>query len=184
MAQFYERSGLCMKLDDQRLIRISKATRDLIQGWREGVSLHKETGEEIDTLCLRVTVARWKLALQMRHAADQSVGGAATEIRTAISRYYYAMYHALRAAAYLSHRGDDHEEHRVLPQQLPQDFPSRSHWSNQLKSAREYRNRADYDPFPLRTSSWRRIAVRLRRDADVLLPLTKKYLKTKGCVIR
>jgi hypothetical protein len=44
-----------MKLDDQRLIRISKATRDLIQGWREGVSLHKETGEEIDTLCLRVT---------------------------------------------------------------------------------------------------------------------------------
>ncbi len=35
--------------------------------------------------------------------------------RVAVGRYYYAMYHAMRAVVYFRTPGDDHEQHSDLP---------------------------------------------------------------------
>jgi uncharacterized protein (UPF0332 family) len=101
--------------------------------------------------------------------------------RLTISRAYYAMYHSLRAVAYIYHGGDDHQQHSDLPQRLPSDFPDVAIWGNQLKSAREYRNQADYDPYPKSIAYWRDIAQLVDSDSKVLLPLTRNYLRSKGC---
>ena len=39
--------------------------------------------------------------------------------RASVSRSYYAMYHAMRAAVFVFHGGDDHQEHKILPAKHP-----------------------------------------------------------------
>ncbi len=101
--------------------------------------------------------------------------------RAATSRLYYAMYHAIRAAAYVFHNGDDHQEHSVLPLHLPTDFPNGQKWQNSLKSAREYRNSADYDPHPLSDAAFKVPALQLTTEVDELLVVARTYLAGKGC---
>lgn len=170
-----------MALGHQRLIRLAKAKAETIDAWKEGVNLETAGGKAISLLCLDVAAGRWRLAYELRAAGNYCIGRSSPLLRDAISRYYYALYHSLRAAAYIFHGGDDHESHRELPAKVPSDFPNQAHWSNQLKSARDYRNRADYDPYPRVASHWRPIALTLKTDADQLLPLAKTYLKVKGC---
>jgi hypothetical protein len=91
------------------------------------------------------------------------------------------MYHALRSAAYMHYGGDDHQEHSELPKKVPQDFPNHDFWANQLKSAREYRNQADYDPYPKSNAYWQSIATSVAADAANLMPIVTAYLRSKGC---
>jgi hypothetical protein len=172
-----------MSLSHQRLVRLAKAHSATIREWKEGVSLQESGGKAIDQLCLDVAAGRWRLAYDLRAAGNICLSGRSPLVRDAISRYYYALYHALRAAAFVFHGGDDHESHRELPTKVPTDFPNQAHWSNQLKSARDYRNRADYDPYPRGASHWRPIALILKTDADQLLPAAKQYLIVKGCPV-
>src|SRR6185312_15237611 len=44
------------------------------------------------------------------------------EFRFAISRHYYAMYHAARAIVFAANRGDDYERHAELPRHLPNNM--------------------------------------------------------------
>jgi len=170
-----------MPLGHQRLIRLGKAKAETIDAWKEGVSLEASAGKGISLLCLEVAAGRWRLAYDLRTSGNFCLNRSSPLVRDAISRYYYALYHALRAAAYVFHGGDDHESHRELPAKIPVDFPSQAYWANQLKSARDYRNRADYDPYPRGASHWRPIALTLKADADQLMPIAKSYLSTKGC---
>ena len=173
-----------MPLNDQRLVRVGKACAGIIQSWKEGVDLQQQSGKPIDDLCLEVASGRWRLAYDMRAAANGCLARKVPLVRDAISRYYYALYHAMRAAAFVYHQGDDHESHKALPGKVPVDFPNHPYWSNQLKSARDYRNRADYDPYPRGTRHWHPIAVLLKSDADKLLPAARTYLIGKGCPLR
>lgn len=163
-----------------RLVRVAKANKELIDHWKEGVSLTNDLGVGIDDLRTRVTAARFRLAVEFRRQANLILKTAPHLARSAISRYYYCLYHALRSAAYIHHGGDDHEAHAELPQKLPNDIPDVGNWKNTLKSAREIRNRADYDPYPVGALAWNAEAERLRREAGHLVGVVRSYLKTKG----
>jgi uncharacterized protein (UPF0332 family) len=101
--------------------------------------------------------------------------------RLAVSRYYYAMYHAMRAAAYKYYGGDDHEEHRTLPGKAPDDMPNSALLGNALKNARERRNAADYEPYPKSNAAWMTDATDLRSSARLMLTDVRNYLRVKGC---
>ena len=90
------------------------------------------------------------------------------------------MYHAMRAAAFVFHGGDDHQEHKTLPTQAPGDMPTPDIWSNKLKDARERRNQADYDPYPKSEVAWRRIADSILPEARALVKVVRVYLRSKG----
>ena len=170
-----------MALSPRRLIRLGQASKELIRNWQEGVSLAQDSGQSIEALYRAAAATRWSLAFEFRRHATASLNRRPPLFRSAISRYYYSMYHALRAASYVHVPGDDHESHSDLPRNIPTDFPDRDHWSNQLKSAREFRNQADYDPYPTGIGAWRTLAIGLRPEVDKLLPLTRAYLVGKGC---
>ncbi len=91
------------------------------------------------------------------------------------------MYHAMRAAAFVYHDGDDHESHSDLPLHVPPDFPNSANWQNELKNARLMRNAADYDPYPRADSFWQPRADAIKTLADDLLRATRVYLQGKGC---
>lgn len=152
-----------------------------LEQWKEGVSLHLDSGQSIDNLMLRVALARWKLAAEHRRDANQLMRQSRVPYRSAISRYYYAMYHAMRAAAYVFHGGDDHESHSLLPSNVPGDFPNASLWRNELKDARLTRNAADYDPYPRSRNYWYARARTMKRRANRLVRETRAYLRGKGC---
>ena len=170
-----------MAIDTQRLIRIGQAKLKDQAAWKEGVSLERASGLTIDALRVRVATARFHLAKEMRGYSSFAMTSGRPLYRLAISRAYYFMYHSIRAAAYLHYGGDDHQQHSDLPQKVPLDFPDRAKWGNQLKSAREYRNQADYDPYPKSTKYWKQVAQLVTSDANALAPITMAYLRAKGC---
>jgi uncharacterized protein (UPF0332 family) len=172
-----------MTLRHQRLIRIATAKASTIRDWREGVSLEADGGRTISELCLEVAEGRWRLARELRSAGTACLRGKRKLPRDAISRFYYSLYHSMRAVAFVHYSGDDHESHKELPTKVPSNFPDHAHWANQLKSARDYRNRADYDPFPRGASHWLPIASMLKRDVDQVLPLARDYLNSHGCTL-
>lgn len=168
-------------LPRQRLIRISKARLNDTKQWKEGVSLESDSGLTIDYLILRAASDRWRLAHEHRRQANKLLRSAL--FRSAVSRYYYAMYHAMRGCAYLYHGGDDHEKHSDLPLHIPGDFLPGVNWQNKLKDARELRNSADYDPYPHSDGAWRKHAVSLKLDADQFIAETRAYLRNRGCTL-
>ena len=170
-----------MSQSTQRLIRIGTAKSKEQQAWSEGVSIEKYFKVPIPMLRLRVAAARYGLAKEMSLAGKLVIQQAKPHYRQAISRYYYSMYHCLRAVVYIHQGGDEHQAHSELPQRLPDDFPNREIWSNQLKSAREYRNQADYEPYPRSDSYWKSLAGNVMADAVSLLQISAAYLRAKGC---
>lgn len=145
------------------------------------MSLASDSKLTIDALKLAVAVARWNLATEYRRDAKKLLRLRPLPSRSAISRFYYAMYHAMRAACFVFHDGDDHEAHSELPLHIPGDFPNADIWKNTLKNARLTRNAADYDPYPKSGKIWQRRAETARTDAEALLVETRNYLRSKGC---
>lgn len=170
-----------MPIDTNRLIRVGQAKCKDRAAWEEGISLERVSGQSIRALQVRVATARILLAKEMHSYSKLAMKLPKPLYRLAINRAYYSMYHAIRAAAYLHYGGDDHQQHSDLPQKLPGDFPDHQKWGNQLKSAREYRNQADYDPYPRSHVYWKGVAVLVTKDANELAPLTANYLRAKGC---
>ena len=169
------------RLPTARQIRISKAPKATIESWTEGADLVLKSGQPIEALRKMAARDRWYLAYEHRRDANADLLRKPPHLRAAISRYYYCMYHAMRAAAYLFHGGDDHEQHSALPSKTPTDFPNAAYWQNALKSAREHRNKADYDPYPRPAHRWESIASALQSDAVKLLSESQKYLTSRGC---
>ncbi|MEV8420029.1 HEPN domain-containing protein [Streptomyces niveus] len=124
---------------------------------------------------------RIALAEDFLTTADRLMRSRPPEFRSAISRYYYSMYHAFRAVAYFNEGGDDKESHSALPGAVPRDFPDSAIWQNELKDARSRRNAADYDPYPILPAAWRDVAKDLQSKTPTLLALAGSYLKKRGC---
>ncbi len=170
-------------LPDDRLNRLVRATNEQINYWQEGVSLQNDAGRTIPELISKAATDRWHFAYEHRHNANKLLKSKPPLYRSAISRYYYSMYHAMRACIFVLHGGDDYQEHRELPLHIPKDFPSSAPWSNMLKDARYHRNRADYEPYPKSSAAWRIDAFELKKDADLFLTTTRTYLENKGCIL-
>jgi len=170
-------------LDTKRLLRVGLAKAKEQAAWLEGISITQSAGAPIERVRIRVVAARYDLAREMKKQCSYSDAASTAMQRLTISRSYYAMYHASRAAAYLYYQGDDHQQHSDLPQRMPPDLPNSGVWGNQLKSAREYRNQADYDPYPKSNKYWKAIAEAVSHDAASFLPIVKLYLRDKGCAV-
>ncbi|MFC4562708.1 HEPN domain-containing protein [Nocardiopsis mangrovi] len=76
------------------------------------------------------------------------------QYRSAISRHYYAMYHAARAIVFAENRGDDYERHNILARNLPSALPRSADRESELTDARLLRNQADYDAYPISEAQW------------------------------
>jgi uncharacterized protein (UPF0332 family) len=168
----------------KRFLRVSTATSATIQFGKEGISLTQDSGQTLDQLLAKVAADRWKFASSQYAHARQLMKPSPGLYRSAISRYYYAMYHAMRACVFISNSGDDHEEHSKLPLHIPPNFdPGGRDWQGKLKSARLDRNRADYEPYPKNNVAWRKTALTLQSDAAELLKVARQYLRGKGCAL-
>jgi uncharacterized protein (UPF0332 family) len=163
------------------VLLVSKSYQKKLELLKSGASLERRTGYTIQVLVSKATVDRLELSQVLRRAAEAAAKGRRRDFRSATSRAYYSIYHALRATAFFAHGGDDHEAHTKLPQGIPVDFPDRAQWENDLKNARFERNRADYDPYPKNDLMFRPIAIELIQKAEDLLPVVRSYLKKKGC---
>lgn len=170
-------------LPNNRLIRLVEGTSEQINYWKEGVSLQKDSGRTIPELINRAAADRWYFAYEHRHNANKLLKSKPPLYRSAISRYYYSMYHAMRACVFVFHGGDDYQEHGKLPLHIPSDFPSEANWQNMLRNARVLRNRADYEPYPKSNVAWKQDALDLKKDADLLLSQARTYLENKGCIL-
>ena len=168
-------------IDPNIRLRVSQAKKSLITNWGEGVFIEAQTGQTVTQLLHRATVDRFELSLDFRRRSRQLLSPPANNYRDAVSRLYYAMYHAARAVVFFTNGGDDNQDHQVLPGNIPGDFPNTAIWANRLKTARDNRNRADYDPFPKGPAFWRALASSLSNEVDEFIVVARQYLRGKGC---
>ncbi len=169
-------------LPQARLKRIAEASCECVKIWKEGVSLEKDSGKRIQILLCATAADRWKLGYVFRAQANTFF--ATQQFRSAISRYYYSMYHTMRACVFIHHEGDDHEKHSELPLHIPPTLdPAGTDWQTKLKDARLLRNRVDYEAYPKSENAWRRNAITIRADANQLVIVSRSYLKLKGCLL-
>lgn len=168
------------RITHQTLLSVSKAKSRQLKDIRWGAHLVRDTGYEIDELTAKAVTDRLQLARTILGHADEMLKMAEPPYRSIVSRAYYSMYHATRALSYYSMEGDDQEEHSKLPSGIPDDFPTRAHWENNLKSARLERNRADYDPYPKRDKNFKEAANLFVKMSHVYLPMVRKYMMSKG----
>jgi uncharacterized protein (UPF0332 family) len=163
------------------LSRVTSAEKHMLDLFTEGASIERRSTRSIVDLRHQASVDRIALSKAFEHTANKLMKARPRQYRSAISRYYYSMYHAARAVVFFTYGGDDHEAHSVLPRHLPRDFPNQVLWQNELKNARLNRNGADYDPYPSNSAHWRGLATSLSSTAPIFHSLAKNYLKTKGC---
>lgn len=166
---------------DKRLLRVSKSKRIDLDGFKAGVHLETATGRAIDDLCAQVSADRLLLAEALLGYADRLMRSRPPMRRVAVGRYYYAMYHAMRAVVFFRTPGDDHEQHSDLPGWTPADFPNPDYWRNELKDARLRRNEADYDPYPANDAGFHDAADHLKIQAHAIVAEARAYLDAKGC---
>ena len=165
---------------DQDLLFVSKGSMERLDAFAAGASLTERTGYSISALRSKAVSDRLKLARSILESAENSLARPTPSFRTAVSRAYYSMYHITRALSYFVHGGDDNQDHYKLPGSIPHDFPSHSHWENELKRARLERNRADYDPYPKSDRQFESTAQDLVQHARDLMPVVRRYLRHKG----
>jgi uncharacterized protein (UPF0332 family) len=166
---------------EEAQLRISKAHAQFFQHLNEGAHILLVTARPLEDLRHQAASDRLGLAQLFHEAGDKALRSRPPQFRTAISRYYYCMYHAMRAVVYFVNRGDDHDEHSVLPAKTPRDFSNAAVWQNRLKDARAQRNEADYDPYPQQEFEFSANARALRQTSDDLLLEAYSYLRAKGC---
>jgi uncharacterized protein (UPF0332 family) len=105
-----------------------------------------------------------------------------TRYRSAISRHYYAMYHAARAIVFAENGGDDYERHNILPRNLPPSLPDSTTRESELTDARLLRNQADYDAYPLNETEWESDARALAVTAANFLQECESFASTNGYI--
>lgn len=172
---------MALSAHDAALLRVSKGDRRLLLALEEGVYLTTVTARTIADLKQQASADRLSLAGQFHETANKLLRARPTQSRSAISRYYYSMYHAMRSVVFFVHGGDDHEKHNALPGVTPSDFVDAAIWQNTLKDARGRRNEADYDPYPMETVDFLATARDLQGKSAQLLVEARSYLTTKGC---
>ncbi len=118
------------------MVRVSKAKNSDLKLWREGATLVTQSGSSIEDLLLLAAAARWQFATSLRREGMRALRVKPPMYRVAVGRFYYAMYHALRAVLFVEYDGDDFEEHRTLPTKAVNVIPAASQWQNRLKNAR------------------------------------------------
>lgn len=131
---------------------------------------------------LIIQAASDRLGLAGRHLATGDAMILNEQYRSAISRHYYAMYHAARAIVFAHVSGDDHERHSTLPRHLPPSFPDVIARRAELNDARALRNQADYDIYPLHPKQWEGDSRTLAPIAAQFVGICEQYALEEGLI--
>jgi uncharacterized protein (UPF0332 family) len=92
-----------------------------------------------------VTIQRYQLALNFQQTAQAIPLNSEINARNVISRNYYAMYQAARTVIFHVHR-EDLEGHETVAKKIGPILGTA--FQEMLNDWRDYRNDADYSPFP------------------------------------
>jgi hypothetical protein len=145
-------------------------------------SLPPSIGRRFHTTTLIGQIVSDRLELAGNHLRTGDTLAQSASYRSAISRYYYAMYHAGRAICFGYHKGDNYQSYSALPSHLPPPLPNLSRWQNELDDARLVRNMADYDLYPRATSDWKDDSTSLAVSAAEFLIECEEYAMNNGLV--
>lgn len=177
------RQSMVTTPQQQRLLRLSKAYKRELGYFTEGENLATIFGTSIADLTHQAAADRLVLGEHFLNIANllTKSRSKALDWRMVIGRYYYAMYHSMRAVSYFHVGGDDCQDHTKLFTSIPSDFPDASIRANELKNARLWRNEADYDPYPQSWEHFKGIAVSLNPIANTFVGDCRMYLSNGGC---
>lgn len=172
---------MALSAAEDRLQRITKAPKNTLVLLREGISIESALARQLDDAMDQTVADRLDLADEFLDMAERLYRSKFDMSRPAIARYYYAMYHAMRAVSFQFLGGDDHEQHTVLPAKgVPSDYPGKDLASNELKDARTLRNEADYEQYPITRSYFESAAKDLRPKALAFVKTARQYVTSKG----
>ncbi|NKY29189.1 hypothetical protein [Nocardia gamkensis] len=166
---------------DDRLRRVMKADSKTLGYFKEGASLEKALALSITDIIHKTTADRLRLGERFIDVANTMRRARIRDWRSTIGRYYYGMYHGMRAVSFFAHSGDDFEAHNQLFKSIPKDFPSKELRANELKDARLRRNEADYDPYPIDDKYFQGVVRSLDPVANDFVSACRSYLASKGC---
>ncbi|MFD9477378.1 hypothetical protein [Streptomyces nojiriensis] len=164
-------------LADQMLLHISTSKSATISALPTGGSKYPFP---TDQLLQQVVSDRLILAGGHLGAGDSLLF--ARQYRSAISRFYYAMYQAARAITFAETKGDDHERHNILPRKLPRNIDNPTMREAELTDARLLRNQADYDIYPIKESDWENDARALSATSANFVQMCESFALTKGYI--
>lgn len=164
------------------LLRLSTASKKKIDDLKYAEYLFRRHSWKVEKFTDEITKDRLRLSSYCLSTDRQSFKKY-NKYRLCVSRSYYAIYHCARAVVYYVHGGDDYQEHNVLHKNLPNDFPVRATWDNDIRNARLARNEADYDPYPLSDATFKGKATANLAKAELFLDVSTIYLKIKGLQI-
>lgn len=166
---------------EERLHRITKLPNKLVLFMREGVSLEADLSRPLSDAMDQTVADRLNLSDEFLSMAQVLMRSRTDLSRAAIARFYYAMYHAMRAASYQHFEGDDYESHSDLSSKgVPPDYPLRNIASNDLKDARTLRNEADYEQYPFNQGYFKAQAKALQPIATAFVQKARVYVTSKG----
>ena len=166
---------------EQRLHRVTKLDAKTLVILKEGVSLEAGLSQPLADVMYQTVSDRLDLADEFMGMAKALMRSRSDLARPAIARFYYAMYHSMRAVAYQYFEGDDFEAHTTLSVKgVPTDFPNNAVAKNDLKEARTLRNEADYDQYPLNRAYFRTQAKTLQPTASAFVQTARTYVRSKG----
>lgn len=172
---------MALSAAEDRLQRITKAPKNTLALLKEGVSIESALARTLEDAMDRTVADRLDLADEFLDMAERLYRSKTDMSRPAIARYYYAMYHAMRAVSYQNVGGDDHEQHKDLPAKgVPDDYPNKALTSNELKDARTLRNEADYEQYPIARSYFKSAVTDLRPKAKAFVSAARQYVTSKG----
>jgi uncharacterized protein (UPF0332 family) len=160
-------------VSDAFLRFVSTAPKSIIDGLPSG---GRRNPFPLEAARKQVVADRFRLAADHLRAADHLLRD--EQFRSAIGRYYYAMYHAARGTVFGSFGGDDYEKHSTLPKHLPLDLDPGKTMEEELNDARLLRNEADYDVYP--TSAWRSDAISLSIQATSFVAQCSDFSTGEG----
>lgn len=164
-------------LTDQMLLHISTSKSTTISTLPAGGSKYP-----FPTAQLLQQVVSDRLLLAGGHLGAGDALLFAMQYRSAISRFYYAMYQAARAIAFAETKGDDHERHNILPRNLPAGIDNPVAREAELTDARLLRNQADYDIYPIKESDWESDARALSATSANFVQMCESFALTNGYI--
>ena len=100
---------------------------------------------DLEGIVEAVTIQRYQLALNFQQSAQAITLNSEIDARNVISRNYYAMYQAACTVIFHVHR-EDAEGHEAIAKKIGPILGTA--FQNLLNKGRDYRNDADYSPFP------------------------------------
>ena len=97
---------------------------------------------KLQNIINELTLDRFNLATEFLSQAQTQDLSTINGRKIAISRSYYAMYHAGRTIIFHYERADV-ERHEEIARRLPPALPNKAHWSIRLNEWRERRNQVE-----------------------------------------